>query len=147
MNGQLVNNPFQRWNEIDPSLPNWPIEVMGLRISPMDLTLAGVALAALAVAFLVLYATLGVMRVETEAAGFVVPPGRALWVPAGRPHAVSMQGGVAMRALFVRRDAAASGPAATTISNVMSRLLLHAHLRHGLSLRSPAERKPPRRRP
>jgi branched-chain amino acid transport system permease protein len=35
----------------------WPIEVMGLRISPMDLTLAGVAAAALAAAFLVLYAT------------------------------------------------------------------------------------------
>ena len=33
---------------------------------------------------------------------FVVPPGRALWVPAGLPHAVSMRGGVAMRALFVR---------------------------------------------
>lgn len=29
VNGQLVNNPYQRWNEIDPALPNWPIEVMG----------------------------------------------------------------------------------------------------------------------
>ena len=35
----------------------WPIEVMGLRIPQMDLTLAGVAAASLAVAFLVLYAT------------------------------------------------------------------------------------------
>jgi branched-chain amino acid transport system permease protein len=35
----------------------WPIEVMGLRIPPMDLTLAGVAAGTLAVAFLVLYAT------------------------------------------------------------------------------------------
>jgi branched-chain amino acid transport system permease protein len=35
----------------------WPIEVMGLRIPPMDITLAGVALASLAAAFLVLYAT------------------------------------------------------------------------------------------
>ncbi|WP_137178035.1 branched-chain amino acid ABC transporter permease [Roseomonas sp. AR75] len=35
----------------------WPIEVMGLRISPMDITLAGVAAASLTVAFLVLYAT------------------------------------------------------------------------------------------
>jgi phosphate transport system substrate-binding protein len=29
VNGQMVNNPYQRWNEIDPSLPNWAIEVMG----------------------------------------------------------------------------------------------------------------------
>ena len=27
--GTLVANPHQRWNEIDPKLPNWPIEVMG----------------------------------------------------------------------------------------------------------------------
>ena len=48
------------------------------------------------------------MRVPTGADGSVVPPGRALWVPAGPPHAVSMRGGVAMQALFVRRDAAAA---------------------------------------
>ncbi|WP_035574959.1 PstS family phosphate ABC transporter substrate-binding protein [Elioraea tepidiphila] len=29
VNGQLVNNPYQRWNEIDPSLPNAPIEIIG----------------------------------------------------------------------------------------------------------------------
>src|SRR3712207_5463201 len=60
-------------------------------------------------------ATHGVMRIATEAAGFVVPTGRALWVPARLPRVVSMQGAVAMRALFVRRDAAARGPAATAV--------------------------------
>ncbi len=35
----------------------WPIEVMGLRIPPMDLTLAGVAAVSLAMAFGVLYLT------------------------------------------------------------------------------------------
>lgn len=29
VNGQFVNNPYQRWNEIDPRLPNLPIEFMG----------------------------------------------------------------------------------------------------------------------
>jgi len=29
VNGQFVNNPYQRWNEIDPSLPNLAIEVIG----------------------------------------------------------------------------------------------------------------------
>lgn len=28
-NGQLVDNPYQNWNEIDPSLPNAKIEVLG----------------------------------------------------------------------------------------------------------------------
>ncbi len=79
-----------------------------------------------------LYATGGVMRVSTGAAGFVVPPGRALWVPAGLPHAVSMRGGgVAMRALFVRRDAAeaASGPrapAVLAVSPLLRELILAA---------------------
>jgi AraC-like DNA-binding protein len=76
-----------------------------------------------------LYATAGVMRVATGAAGFVVPPGRALWVPAGLPHAVSMRDGVAMRALFVRRDAAGSGPAATAViavSPLLRELILAA---------------------
>ena len=77
-----------------------------------------------------LYATGGVMRVSTGAAAFVVPPGRALWVPAGLPHAVSMRGGVAMRALFVRRDAAAGGgPAAATVlavSPLLRELILAA---------------------
>ena len=29
VNGQIVANPYQRWNEIDPSLPNVQIEVLG----------------------------------------------------------------------------------------------------------------------
>lgn len=76
-----------------------------------------------------LYATRGVMRVATEAAGFVVPPGHALWVPAGEPHAVATEGGVAMRALFLRADAAAAGPVAVTalaVSPLLRELILAA---------------------
>ena len=62
-----------------------------------------------------LFATAGVMRVSTEPAWFIVPPGTGLWVPADTPHAVRMDGAVRMRALFLRADAAASGPAATTV--------------------------------
>lgn len=59
-----------------------------------------------------LYAVQGVMRIETDALAFIVPPARALWVPGGVAHAVTMQGRVAMRALFLRADAvaAAAGP-------------------------------------
>lgn len=69
-----------------------------------------------------LYATAGAMRVETEAAHYVVPAGRALWLPGGRPHAVRMQDAVAMRSLFLRDDAARAGPRDTTVM-VVSPLL------------------------
>ena len=53
-----------------------------------------------------LYASQGVMRVATEAAAFVIPPGRALWLPARARHDVRQEGVVRMRALFLRADAA-----------------------------------------
>lgn len=56
-----------------------------------------------------LYATRGVMRVATREYNFTVPPGRALWVPAAMPHAVAVEGPLAMRALFFRADAAVLG--------------------------------------
>ena len=62
-----------------------------------------------------LFATAGVMRVTTQAAFFTVPPGTGLWVPADTPHGVRMDGTVQMRALFLRADAAASGPLTTTV--------------------------------
>ncbi|MGG5809338.1 helix-turn-helix domain-containing protein [Falsiroseomonas sp. CW058] len=76
-----------------------------------------------------LYATRGVMRIATDAAGFVVPPGHALWMPAGEPHRVAIEGEVAMRALFLRADAAAAGPPATTVlavSPLLRELILAA---------------------
>ncbi len=62
-----------------------------------------------------LFATAGVMRVNTNAALFTVPPGTGLWVPAETLHGVRMDGNVRMRALFLRADAAVSGPAKTTV--------------------------------
>ena len=62
-----------------------------------------------------LFAVAGVMRISTEAALYTVPPGTGLWVPADTLHAVRMDGAVAMRALFLRADAAVSGPAKTTV--------------------------------
>ena len=53
-----------------------------------------------------LYAVSGAMRIETAEAAYLVPPSMALFLPAGVPHAVRMDGPVAMRALFLREDAA-----------------------------------------
>jgi AraC-like DNA-binding protein len=70
-----------------------------------------------------IYSIQGVMRIDTRAAGYVVPPGRALWVPAGTEHIVAMDGMIAMRALFLRADAAQAGPAEVTVMAVSA--LLH----------------------
>lgn len=76
-----------------------------------------------------LYAISGVMRVETEAALFLVPPGAGLWMPAGTAHAVHMAGAVRMRALFLRAEAARAGPGRVTViavSPLLRELILFA---------------------
>jgi len=49
----------------------------------------------------VLYACSGVMSVVTPTTSFVVPPQRALWLPAGMLHEVSCRGPVSLRTLYV----------------------------------------------
>ncbi len=77
-----------------------------------------------------LYATHGVMRIATDQAAFVVPPGHALWMPAGEPHQVRMEGRISMRALFLRADVAsagpASGPTVLAVSPLLRELILAA---------------------
>ncbi len=64
---------------------------------------------------LLLFAIDGVVRVATERALFTIPPGTGLWVPAEETHRVRMDGRVRMHALFLRADAAASGPDRTVV--------------------------------
>lgn len=47
-----------------------------------------------------MYAVEGVMTVETAAGLWVVPPFRAVWLPAQVPHAIRMTGRVRMRTLY-----------------------------------------------
>ena len=54
-----------------------------------------------------LYAVSGVMRIDTPSAAYLVPPNAALFLPSDAPHAVRMDGPVALRELFLRADAAA----------------------------------------
>lgn len=50
----------------------------------------------------VLYAVQGVMWVEIGQEALVVPPQRAVWLPAGTPHAIRMMSAVQMRNLYLR---------------------------------------------
>ena len=56
------------------------------------------------------YAGSGVMRVETDAGCWVVPPVRGVWIPAHTVHKVTMLGPVEMRTLYIREDAAPGLP-------------------------------------
>lgn len=46
------------------------------------------------------HASLGVMRVHTEEGAWIVPPHRAIWIPAGETYEVDMSGRVSLRTLF-----------------------------------------------
>lgn len=52
------------------------------------------------------HAASGVLLVRTNAGQWIVPPTRALWMPAGLVHAVDCIGPVQMRSIYVRPDAA-----------------------------------------
>lgn len=51
-----------------------------------------------------LHAVQGTMLVETMAGRWVVPVGRALWLPPRAPHALTMAGDVEMRTVYVEDD-------------------------------------------
>lgn len=48
-----------------------------------------------------LYASAGVMSVVTPHTSFVIPPQRAVWLPAGMMHEVSCRGAVSLRTLYI----------------------------------------------
>src|ERR1700735_4214430 len=47
-----------------------------------------------------LFATTGVMSVVTNSGSYVIPPQRAVWLPAGTEHEVSCRGRVSLRTLY-----------------------------------------------
>jgi len=57
------------------------------------------------------YAVHGVMMVATDGGRWIVPPTRAIWMPAGTAHLIRCVGVVHMRSLYIRPDAAAHLPA------------------------------------
>jgi AraC-like DNA-binding protein len=76
-----------------------------------------------------LYATTGVMIVTTDAASFVVPPQRAVWVPGGIEHEARCRGPVACRTLYFDTDAITGLPAACQVievSDLLRELIVEA---------------------
>ena len=74
-----------------------------------------------------LYAAIGIMVVGTEAGRWIVPPARAVWIPAGMQHEVHALAPVSTRSIYVDAGVDASLPAECRvigISRLMRELLL-----------------------
>jgi AraC-like DNA-binding protein len=82
-----------------------------------------------------LYAVTGVVTVITDEGSWVVPPRRALWIPARVAHEIRMSGAVSTRSVYVRKEASTPLPARCRVIGVS--LLLHALLLEAVDL--PAE--------
>lgn len=75
------------------------------------------------------YASRGVMTVRTRNGTWVVPPQRAVWIPAGTPHTITMSGFVAMRTLYLKSHLAKGLPrdcCVINVSTLLKELILYA---------------------
>src|SRR5262249_26828067 len=71
----------------------------------------------------------GVRRVRTSSDAGVVPPLRAVWIPAAVPHSITMSGTVALRTLYLKPRLAKTLPRSCCVVNVsplLKELILHA---------------------
>src|SRR5512133_2941128 len=90
-----------------------------------------------------IFASQGVMTVRTREAVWVVPPLRAVWIPAKTYHSVAMSGAVSMRTLYLRPNLGAF-PRRCLVMNVsplLRELILHACSLSRLNRRRPTERR------
>jgi len=75
------------------------------------------------------YAVHGVMMVAADGGQWIVPPTRAIWMPAGVSHLIRCVGVVHMRSLYIRPDAAPQLPSraqAVGVSGLLRELILAA---------------------
>jgi hypothetical protein len=75
------------------------------------------------------YASRGVMTVQTDEGTWVVPTRRAVWIPARIAHTIAMSGLVEMRTLYLKPRLVPSLPRECCVVNVsalLKELILHA---------------------
>jgi AraC-like DNA-binding protein len=90
-----------------------------------------------------LFASEGVMTVETDEGIWVVPPLRAVWIPAETTHGVDMSGRVSMRTLYFAQRLCRTLPRRCLVINISSllrELILHACALSKLRRRVASER-------
>jgi AraC-like DNA-binding protein len=72
------------------------------------------------------WAAAGILTVRTAEADWVLPPTRALWIPAGLRHETRAAGTATMRSLYLRPDrspARWSGPVPVTVTPLLAELI------------------------
>jgi len=75
-----------------------------------------------------IYASEGVMWVHTAAGDWVVPPNRAVWVPAGVEHGIELTGEVLVQTIYVATDISGDMPrqcCAVNVSPLLRELIVH----------------------
>jgi len=85
------------------------------------------------------YASQGVMTVQTSAGTWVVPAQRAVWIPATTPHSIVNSGAVSMRTVYLRARMVRGLPRACCVVNVsplLQQLILHLCQHEKLSRRA-----------
>lgn len=87
------------------------------------------------------YASAGVILVETETGAWIVPPARAVWVPASERHRLTARGKVQLRTLYVARHlrGAAQALGVVDVSPLLRELIVHIMDRGMLEATSAAD--------
>jgi hypothetical protein len=91
-----------------------------------------------------IFASKGVMTVRTKQGIWVVPPLRAVWIPAGTPHSVAMSGLVSMRTLYFLPRIVRALPKKCFVMNessLLRELILHACKFPKLNRKIPAQKR------
>jgi AraC-like DNA-binding protein len=75
-----------------------------------------------------IYASAGVLTVESKSGKWVVPPQRGVWIPPGELHKVSAQGDVWLRTLYAESGIVSTPPTCcmVVIDRLLSELLIEA---------------------
>jgi AraC-like DNA-binding protein len=75
-----------------------------------------------------IYASQGVMWVHTAQGDWVVPPNRAVWVPAGVEHSIELTGKVFVQTIYLAADISGELPGeccAVNVSPLLRELMIH----------------------
>jgi AraC-like DNA-binding protein len=121
----------------DPDGVEQPVFVIGERYQTLDEPLGAYRRARL------IHVSAGVLIVRTETERWVVPPGHAVWMPAGLLHRLSAAGPVEFHALYVGMDAAPLPPHSCAVVPdplVAALLIAAAELPHDQPFDEPAAR-------
>jgi AraC-like DNA-binding protein len=89
----------------------------------------------------------GVIRMDAARSTYIVPPSRALWIPPGVEHVVTVVEDAEIRTLYVHPDVVAAGPLAHSaecrvleVSSLLRELVPHLAVEPGAGVASERER-------